>query len=116
MGSHNVLLETNYDLWAIIRVMGPLPYLINLTGRTQKNWVEFYWIRVLMSLIIGPLGNPRPCIINRALLAYFLLTQVKIDNKKIRTFHSENRVISFCEVLADQNSKSLNSQFVCGYG
>ena len=71
MGSRNVLLETNYDLWAIIRVMGPLLYSINLTGRTQMNWIEFYWIRVLMSLIISPLGNPSPCIINRALLAYF---------------------------------------------
>ena len=31
-----------------------------------------------MSLIIGPLGNPRPCIINRALLAYFNI-QVTTD-------------------------------------
>ena len=33
-----------------------------------------------MSLIIGPLGNPSPCIINRALLAYFKkYTSKKID-------------------------------------
>ena len=68
-----------------------------------------------MSLIIGPLGNPSPCIINRALLAYFIIYTSKIDRKFV-PFHREKRVFSFCEVLADQNSKSLNSQFVCGYG
>ena len=113
MGSRNVLLETNYDLWAIIRVMGPLPYQINLTGRTQKDWVEFYWIRVLMSLIIGPLGNPSPCIINRALLAYFNIYTSKIDRNSYLS-QREKSFFLFCEVLADQNSKSLNSQFVCG--
>ena len=27
LGSHNVLLETNYDLWAKIKILGPLPTL-----------------------------------------------------------------------------------------
>ena len=31
-GSHDVLLETNYDLWAKIEILGPLPTLCEPTG------------------------------------------------------------------------------------
>ena len=32
LGCHNVLLETNYDLWAKIEILGPLPTLYEPTG------------------------------------------------------------------------------------
>ena len=32
LGSYNVLLETNYDLWAKIKILGPLPTLCEPIG------------------------------------------------------------------------------------
>ena len=31
LGSHNILLETNYDLWATMEILGPLPTLCEPT-------------------------------------------------------------------------------------
>ena len=40
LGNHNVLLETNYDLWAWINYLGPLPTSNEPTGsHTLKVWV-----------------------------------------------------------------------------
>ena len=37
LGSHNILLETTYDLWARNEFLGPLPMSCELTGRTLKT-------------------------------------------------------------------------------